>query len=210
MPDGSHSRSFLGSIGLHAIDLAGEVPLKRRMGKEVFMIADDLKAALICLCAPALSDNSVTQTPGVPIKNIVRVHRTRTEGSDWRSVYDIFVEDGFKVCILQEPGYCFQEDRTAAKRILELHDGSSMLIRRSYRGAVITEAANHSSVAGLVSVAAHMPDTGENEANDLKRFPSNLSKSDGTKRAADVFTYLNPAQFHDHFAAHPEGPSNPS
>jgi hypothetical protein len=123
---------------------------------------------------------------------------------------DLFVEDGFKVCILQEPRYCFQEDRTAAKRILALHDGSSMLIRRSYRGAVITEAANHSSVAGLVSVTAHMPDTGENEANDLERFPSNLSKSDATKRAADVFTCLNPAQFHDHFAEHPEGPRNPS
>jgi hypothetical protein len=180
------------------------------MGKEVFMIADYLKAAFICLCAPAPSDNSVAQRPGVPIKNILPVHRTRTDGSAWRGVYDIFVGDGFKICILQEPEYSFQENMTAAKRVLALDHGSSMLITRSYGGAVITEAGNDPSVAGLVYVAAHMPNTGENEANDLKRFPSDLSKSDEIKRAADVFTFLNPTQFHDHFAAHPEGPSKTS
>ena len=42
---------------------------------------------------------------------------------------------------------------------------------------VITEAGNDPSVAGLVYIAAHMPDVGENEADDGKRFPSDLSKS---------------------------------
>ena len=50
-------------------------------------------------------------------------------------------------------------------------------------------------------VAAHMPDAGENEADDGKRFPSDLSKSGAIKKTADGFTYLDPAQFHDYFAA---------
>src|SRR3989475_5176978 len=57
------------------------------------------------------------------------------------------------------------------------------------------------SVAGLVYVAAHMPDAGENEADDGKRFPSDLSKSTAIKKTADGFIYLDPAQFHEYFAA---------
>src|SRR6202021_2791862 len=71
----------------------------------------------------------------------------------------------------------------------------------SYGGAVITEAGTDPSVAGLVYVAAHMPDAGENEADDGKRFPSDLSKSGAIKKTVDGFTYLDPAQFHEYFAA---------
>jgi pimeloyl-ACP methyl ester carboxylesterase len=46
-----------------------------------------------------------------------------------------------------------------------------------------------------------MPDAGENEADDGKRFPSELSKSGAIKKTADGFTYLDPAQFHVYFAA---------
>jgi pimeloyl-ACP methyl ester carboxylesterase len=54
---------------------------------------------------------------------------------------------------------------------------------------------------GLVYIAAHMPDAGENEADDGKRFPSDLSKSTAIKKTADNFTYIDPAQFHEYFAA---------
>src|SRR5947199_10211783 len=46
-----------------------------------------------------------------------------------------------------------------------------------------------------------MPEAGENEADDGKRFPSDLSKSTAIKKTADGFTYLDPAQFHEYFAA---------
>src|SRR5207253_8341745 len=71
----------------------------------------------------------------------------------------------------------------------------------SYGGAVITEAGTDPSVAGLVYIAAHMPDAGENEADDGKRFPSELSKSAAIKKTDDGFTYLDPAQFREYFAA---------
>jgi len=50
-------------------------------------------------------------------------------------------------------------------------------------------------------IAAHMPDAAENEADDGKRFPSDLSKSGAIKKTADGFTYLDVAQFHEYFAA---------
>jgi pimeloyl-ACP methyl ester carboxylesterase len=53
----------------------------------------------------------------------------------------------------------------------------------------------------LVYIAAHMPDAGENEADDGKRFPSDLSKSGAIGKTADGFTYLDPAHFHEYFAA---------
>jgi pimeloyl-ACP methyl ester carboxylesterase len=89
----------------------------------------------------------------------------------------------------------------ATRRILALQNGHCILVAHSYGGAVITEAGTDPSVAGLVYVAAHMPDAGENEADDGKRLPSDLSKSDAIKRTADGFTYFNPAQFHEYFAA---------
>ena len=46
-------------------------------------------------------------------------------------------------------------------------------------------------VAGMY-VAAHMPDAGENEADDGKRFPSDLSTSGAIKKTADGFTLPRP------------------
>jgi hypothetical protein len=66
---------------------------------------------------------------------------------------------------------------------------------------VITEAGTDPSVVGLAYIAAHMPDAGENEAGDGKRFPSDLSKSTAIKKIVDGFTYLDPAQFHEYFVA---------
>jgi pimeloyl-ACP methyl ester carboxylesterase len=74
-------------------------------------------------------------------------------------------------------------------------------VAHSYGGAVITEAGTDPAVAGLVYIAAHMPDAGENEADDGKRFPSDLSKSGAIKKTADGFTYIDPAHFHEYFAA---------
>src|SRR4029077_18075577 len=93
------------------------------------------------------------------------------------------------------------EDVAATKRILALQDGPCILVAHSYGGAVINEAGTDPSVAGLVYGAAPTPEAGENEADDGKRFPSDLSKSGAIKKTADGFTYIDPAQFHEYFAA---------
>jgi pimeloyl-ACP methyl ester carboxylesterase len=135
------------------------------------------------------------------VRNIVLVHGAWADGSGWKGVYDILVKDGFNVSIVQEPETTFQDDVTAVKRILALQDGPSILVAHSYGGAVITEAGSDPSVAGLVYVAAHMPDAGEKESEDGKRFPSDLAKSGAIKKTSDGFTYIDPAQFHELFAA---------
>jgi pimeloyl-ACP methyl ester carboxylesterase len=136
-----------------------------------------------------------------PIKNIVLVHGAWADGSGWKGVYEILVKDGYHVSIVQEPETSFKEDVDATKRILSLQDGPCILVAHSYGGSVITEAGNDKSVAGLVYIAAHMPDAGENESDDGKRFPSDLGKSTAIKKTADGFTYLDPAQFREYFAA---------
>jgi pimeloyl-ACP methyl ester carboxylesterase len=144
---------------------------------------------------------SAAQNEGPRIRNIVLVHGAWADGSGWKGVYDILVKDGYNVSIVQEPETSFQEDVAATKRILDLQDGPCILVAHSYGGSVITEAGTHPSVAGLVYIAAHMPDAEESEAGDGKRFPSDLSKSTAIKTTADGFTYLDPAQFHEYFAA---------
>ena len=135
------------------------------------------------------------------VRNIVLVHGAWADGSGWRGVYDILVKDGYNVSIVQEPETSFKDDVAATKRVLAQQTGPCILVAHSYGGAVITEAGTDPSVAGLVYVAAHMPDAGENEADDGKRFPSDLSKSTAIKKTPDGFTYLDPAQFHEYFAA---------
>jgi pimeloyl-ACP methyl ester carboxylesterase len=153
------------------------------------------------LCAAILSSAPNLQAQKSEVKNIVLVHGAWADGSGWRGVYDNLVRDGFNVTIVQEPETSFQDDVTATKHNLALQNGQCILVAHSYGGAVITEAGTDPSVAGLVYVAAHMPDAGENEADDGKRFPSDLSKSGAIKKTADGFTYLDPAQFHEYFAA---------
>ena len=109
------------------------------------------------------------------VRNIVLVHGAWTDGSGWKGVYDILVKDGYNVSIVQEPETSFQDDVTAVKRILAVQDGPSILVGHSYGGAVITEAGTDPSVVGLVYIAAHMPDAGEKESDDGKRFPSDLA-----------------------------------
>jgi pimeloyl-ACP methyl ester carboxylesterase len=159
--------------------------------------SQSLCIVLLLLSCGALS----AQNEKGRVRNIVLVHGAWADGSGWKGVYDILARDGYKVSIVQEPETSFKEDVAATKRILALQDGPCILVAHSYGGAVITEAGTDAAVAGLVYIAAHMPDAGENEADDGKRFSSDLSKSNAIKKTADGFTYLDPAQFHEYFAA---------
>ena len=135
------------------------------------------------------------------VRNIVLVHGAWADGSGWRGVYEILDKDGYNVSIVQEPETSFIDDVAATKRVLAQQDGPCILVAHSYGGAVITEAGTDPSVVGLVYIAAHMPDAGEKESDDGKRFPSDLAKTGAIKKTPDGFTYIDPAQFHELFAA---------
>src|SRR5262245_41316982 len=134
-------------------------------------------------------------------KNIVRVYGAWVDASGWKPVHDILVAKGFNVTMVQEPETSFVDDVAAAKRVLDLQDGPTLLVGHSYGGSIITEAGVHPKVAGLVYVAAHAPDVGEDESALGKKTPSVLAKTEGAiKVTPDKFTYLNPAEFPKLFA----------
>jgi pimeloyl-ACP methyl ester carboxylesterase len=102
--------------------------------------------------------------------------------------------------MVQEPETSFADDVAAAKRVLDLQNGPTLLVGHSYGGSIITEAGIHPNVVGLVYVAAHAPDVGEDEAALGKRTPSVLAGTDAIKKTTDGFTYLDPARFPSLFA----------
>jgi pimeloyl-ACP methyl ester carboxylesterase len=135
------------------------------------------------------------------LKNIVLVHGAWADGSGWKPVYDILAREGFNVTIVQEPQTSLADDVTATKRILDLQGAPTLLVGHSYGGSIITEAGVHPNVAGLVYVAAHAPDVGEDESALGKKTPSVLGKTEGAvKTTPDGFTYLNAPEFPRLFA----------
>jgi pimeloyl-ACP methyl ester carboxylesterase len=166
----------------------------------MFKYSATFAAAAILTLFAALSLTSV-HAQSAAVKNIVLVHGAWADGSGWKGVYEILAKDGYNVSVVQEPETSFKDDVAATKRTLALQDGPCILVAHSYGGAVITEAGNAPSVVGLVYIAAHMPDAGEKESEDGKRFPSDMAKSGAIKKTPDGFTYIDPAQFHELFAA---------
>ena len=157
---------------------------------------------LLGVIVPILLASSLhAEEAGKRVNNIVLVHGAWADGSGWRGVFDILQKKGYRVSVVQEPETSFKDDVAATKRILALQNGPTILVGHSYGGAIITEAGTDPSVVGLVYIAAHMPDAGESESADGKRFPSELSKSDAIKVTPDGLTYLDPEKFPHYFAA---------
>src|SRR6476659_1238780 len=158
-----------------------------------------MKAFLAAAVALALV--SSTTVSADPIKNIVLVHGAWVDASGWKPLYEILTKQGFHVTVVQEPETSFADDVTATRRILDLQDGPTILVGHSYGGSIITEAGVHPNVVGLVYVAAHAPDVGEDEGELGKKTPSVLAKAEGAiKVTSEKYTYLNPADFPKLFA----------
>jgi len=132
------------------------------------------------------------------IKNIVLVHGAFVDGSGWQPVYEMLIKKGYNVTIVQQPLTSFPNDLAAVKRVIDLQNGPCILVAHSYGGAIITEAGNDPKVKGLVYIAAHAPDKGESEGGNGKLHPSAYKS---LQRGSDGFDYIDPAMFHQDFAA---------
>jgi pimeloyl-ACP methyl ester carboxylesterase len=111
-----------------------------------------LAAVALLAAPPALA---------APVNNIVLVHGAWADGSGWKGVYDILKQDGYNVTVVSNPLTTLADDVAATDRVIERQDGPVILVGHSYGGAVITEAGDDEKVAGLVYVAAFVPDAGE-------------------------------------------------
>ncbi len=133
------------------------------------------------------------------VKNAVLVHGAFADGSGWRRVYEILIERGFSVLIVQNPLTSFADDVAATTRVLDKLDGPAILVGHSWGGTVITEAGSHENVAGLVYVAALIPDSGETSGQQYEGFAATpefvIDVGD------DGFGYLNRDKFATGFAA---------
>jgi len=117
--------------------------------------------------ATALSGVSRAQSQGQPVHNIVLVHGAFADGSSWAKVIPILEVRGFHVVAVQNPLTSLSEDVNATRRMIAMQDGPVILVGHSWGGAVISEVGDDPRVAGLVYVAAFVPDAGTsaNEAS---------------------------------------------
>jgi pimeloyl-ACP methyl ester carboxylesterase len=95
------------------------------------------------------------------VKNIVLVHGAFADGSGWEAVYKILKTKGYNVSIVGNPNTSLADDVAATKRVIARQTGEVLLVGHSYGGAIITDAGNDLKVAGLVYIAAFVPDANE-------------------------------------------------
>ena len=112
------------------------------------------------LVATVFLSGSRAQSPQHFVKNIVLVHGAFADGTSWGKVIPILESRGLHAVAVQNPCTSLADDVNATRRIIALQDGPVILVGHSWGGAVITEAGNDPKVAGLVYVAAYVPDAG--------------------------------------------------
>jgi pimeloyl-ACP methyl ester carboxylesterase len=113
-----------------------------------------------------LPQNAYSQTRSKGIKNIVLVHGAFADGSSWSKVVALLQAKTYNVIAVQNPLSSFADDVAAAQHAIAQMDGPVLLVGHSYGGMVISEAGKNPKVAGLVYVAALVPEEGQN-VNDV-------------------------------------------
>src|SRR2546423_1898701 len=121
-------------------------------------------AAIIPLLA---GNRPASDTAAAPtVRNVVLVHGAFADGSSWAKVIPLLESKGLHVTAVQNPLSSLADDVAATKRAIANQDGPVILVGHSWAGMVISEAGNDPKVAGLVYVAAIVPDEGQS-ANDV-------------------------------------------
>jgi pimeloyl-ACP methyl ester carboxylesterase len=64
-----------------------------------------------------------------PLKNIVLVHGAWVDGSGWKPIYEILTKED--VTMVQQPETSLADDVAAAKRVLDLQNGPTLLVGHS-------------------------------------------------------------------------------
>ena len=148
-----------------------------------------------------LNAQAAAAAPAAPAKpTIVLVHGAFADGSSWSKVIPILQRDGYTVIAVQNPLTSFAADVETTKRVIDGQSGSVVVVGHSYGGAVITAAAAGSAnVKALVYLAAFAPDSGEAIGAFGEKYPTQLGTGFRPDKAG--FLYIDPAKFHELFAA---------
>src|SRR5438874_3763480 len=117
------------------------------------------------------SNRSAGETAAAPfVKNVLLVHGAFADGSSWAKVIPLHEAKGLHVTAVQNPLSSLADDVAATKRAIANQDGPVILVGHSWAGIVISEAGNDPKVAGLVYVAAIVPDENQSADDVIKRY----------------------------------------
>ena len=150
-----------------------------------------------------------TTTAAAPL-TVVLVHGAFADASGWNGVIERLQANGVQVTAPPNPLRGISIDSAYIASFLNQIPGPVLAVGHSYGGAVITNAAtNANNVVGLVYVAAFAPDEGERlidiESNsrdsvlNTALVPLQYPTGQGAETAVELA--IDPAQFHDAFAA---------
>ncbi len=109
------------------------------------------------------------QSPAKP--SVVIAHGAFADGSDWAKVIPLLQAKGVNVTAVQNPLTSLEDDVSATKRALDAQPGKVVLVGHSWGGMVITQAGDEPKVAGLVYVAALVPDVGQAAGELVNAYP---------------------------------------
>jgi pimeloyl-ACP methyl ester carboxylesterase len=152
--------------------------------------------------------SEATRTAGSP--TVVLVHGAFADASSWTGVIKRLQAKGVAVTATANPLRGVAADSAYIASVVNQIDGPVLLVGHSYGGAVVTNAATQAkNVVGLVFVAAFAPEEGERlgEAEGASKdsvlnsalVPLHYPAADGGEPAVEFA--INPARFHDAFAA---------
>ena len=141
---------------------------------------------------------------------VVLVHGAYADASSWNGVIERLQKAGVQVTAPANPLRGIAIDSAYIASFLNQIPGPVLAVGHSYGGAVITNAATKASnVVGLVYVAAFSPEEGEtlgqvesgSKDSVLSAALVSLKYPTGQGTETAVEFAVNPAQFHDAFAA---------
>jgi pimeloyl-ACP methyl ester carboxylesterase len=139
---------------------------------------------------------------------VVLVHGAFADAGSWAAVADLLLGAGVSVQAPSNPLRGIASDSAYISSVFSQIDGPVLAVGHSYGGAIISNAsAQASNVVGLVFVAGFAPDEGEKlsdvegTSRDSALGPALLQRTYPTDDGDAVELYVDPAKFHDVFAA---------
>jgi pimeloyl-ACP methyl ester carboxylesterase len=132
------------------------------------------------------------------VKNIVLVHGAFADGSSWSKVITQLQAKGYNVIAVQNPLTSLADDVVTAKRAIAQMDGPLLLAAHSYGGMVISAAGNDPKVAGLLYVAALVPEEGQS-ANDVNSAMPTTGVEKKFRVSPDGFVFLSAEAVDENF-----------
>jgi pimeloyl-ACP methyl ester carboxylesterase len=153
--------------------------------------------------------SQTTPTTAGPL-TVVLVHGAFADASSWTGVIERLQKEGVQVTAPANPLRGISIDSAYIASLIDQIPGRVLAVGHSYGGAVITNAATKAkNVVGLVYVAAFAPEEGErlgeveNNSKDsvLSSALVALHYPTGQGAQTAVEFAINPAHFHDAFAA---------